>query len=99
MARSGGLGIASGGSRGGGSLAGDGRSGNLSYPFPVLLLVMAATALFCRVAGYVTMRFLPRSPRLDAALRATPVSVMAAASGPSASVESALAAGSGDGGS
>lgn len=39
---------------------------------------MAATALFCRVAGYVTMRFLPRSPRLDAALRATPVSVMAA---------------------
>lgn len=48
------------------------------YPFPVLLVVMAAAALFCRIAGYVAMRYLPSSPRLEAALRATPISVMAA---------------------
>jgi|APEBP8051073178_1049388.scaffolds.fasta_scaffold00082_20 uncharacterized membrane protein len=46
-------------------------------PFPVLLLVMAAAALFCRYAGYIAMRYLPKSPRIEAALRATPVSVMA----------------------
>ncbi|MEO8240799.1 MAG: AzlD domain-containing protein [bacterium] len=47
-------------------------------PFPILLLVMAASAVFCRFAGYVAMRYLPASPRLDAALRATPIAVMAA---------------------
>lgn len=31
----------------------------------------------CRFAGYVAMRFLPTSPRIDAALRAAPVAVMA----------------------
>ncbi len=50
----------------------------MTYPFPVLLVVMAAAALFCRIAGFVTMRYLPASPRLEAALRATPISVMAA---------------------
>jgi uncharacterized membrane protein len=38
---------------------------------------MAAAAFFCRYAGYIAMRYLPKSPRIDAALRATPVSVMA----------------------
>jgi len=46
-------------------------------PFWLLLLVMAAAALFCRFAGYLAMRYLPTSPRIDAALRATPVAVMA----------------------
>ncbi len=50
----------------------------MTSSFPVLLLTMAAAALFCRLAGFFAMRFLPRSARLDAALRATPVSVMAA---------------------
>lgn len=45
--------------------------------FPILLLVMAAAALTCRVAGFVLMRFVPASPRVEAALRATPLSVMA----------------------
>lgn len=45
--------------------------------FPVLLLVMAAAALTCRVAGFVLMHLLPASPRIEAALRATPLSVMA----------------------
>jgi uncharacterized membrane protein len=50
----------------------------MTYAFPVLLLVMAGAALFCRFAGYLAMRYLPASPRLEAALRATPLSVMAA---------------------
>lgn len=45
--------------------------------FPVLLGVMAAAALFCRFAGFFAMQFLPASARLDAALRATPLAVMA----------------------
>ncbi len=38
---------------------------------------MASAALFCRVAGYFAMRYLPASPRIEAALRATPLAVMA----------------------
>ena len=45
--------------------------------FPVMLLVMALAAFACRIGGFLAMRFLPASPRLDAALRATPLSVMA----------------------
>jgi uncharacterized membrane protein len=44
---------------------------------PAMLAVMAAAALICRFAGFLAMRFLPPSPRLDAALRATPLAVMA----------------------
>jgi uncharacterized membrane protein len=40
------------------------------------LLVAAAAALVCRLSGYLVMRYLPPSPRLDAALRATPLAVM-----------------------
>lgn len=43
------------------------------WPF---LLVAAAAALACRFAGFVAMRYLPPSYRLDAALRATPLAVM-----------------------
>jgi uncharacterized membrane protein len=49
----------------------------VTQSFPLLLLVMAGAALFCRFAGYFAMRFLPVSPRIEAALRATPLSVMA----------------------
>ena len=42
-----------------------------------MLAVMAGAALFCRMAGYMVMRFLPQSARLDAALKATPLAVMA----------------------
>ncbi len=44
---------------------------------PAMLAVMAAAALICRFAGFAAMRFLPPSPRLDAALKATPLAVMA----------------------
>jgi uncharacterized membrane protein len=45
--------------------------------FSILLVVMALAAFACRMAGYVLMQFLPTSPRIEAALRATPLSVMA----------------------
>ncbi len=45
--------------------------------FPLALAVMAAAALLCRVAGFTLMRFMPVTPRLEAALRATPGAVMA----------------------
>ncbi|MGL5008253.1 MAG: AzlD family protein [Paracoccaceae bacterium] len=45
--------------------------------FGVLLVVMAGAAFACRMLGFVAMRYLPQSPRLEAALRATPLSVMA----------------------
>lgn len=44
---------------------------------PAMLAVMAAAALICRFAGYAVMRLLPPSPRIDAALKATPLAVMA----------------------
>jgi uncharacterized membrane protein len=44
---------------------------------PAMLVVMAAAALICRFAGFAAMRFLPPSARLDAALKATPLAVMA----------------------
>ncbi|MBE2277893.1 MAG: AzlD domain-containing protein [Rhodobacteraceae bacterium] len=45
-------------------------------PLWQLMLVAGLAALTCRFAGYLAMRFLPASPRLDAALRATPLAVM-----------------------
>ena len=45
--------------------------------FPVLLLVMATAAFFCRAAGFTLMRLVPVSARVEAALRATPLAVMA----------------------
>jgi uncharacterized membrane protein len=49
----------------------------MTESFPVLLLVMAAAALLCRVAGFTLMRLVPVSARVEAALRATPLGVMA----------------------
>lgn len=49
----------------------------MSDSFPVLLLVMAAAAFLCRMAGFLLMGLMPVSPRVEAALRATPLSVMA----------------------
>ena len=45
--------------------------------FPAMLAVMVLAAFACRVGGFLMMRYLPASPRLEAALRATPLSVMA----------------------
>ena len=49
----------------------------MTESFPVLLTVMAGAAFLCRMAGFTLMRFVPVSPRVEAALRATPLAVMA----------------------
>jgi uncharacterized membrane protein len=50
----------------------------MTNSFPIMLLVMAAAAFFCRAAGFTLMRFVPVSARVETALRATPLAVMAA---------------------
>lgn len=45
--------------------------------FLPLLLVMALASFACRAAGFWLMRFIPVTSRLEAALKATPVAVMA----------------------
>lgn len=45
--------------------------------FALLLVIMAIASYGCRVAGFLAMRFVTITPRLEAALRATPLSVMA----------------------
>lgn len=40
------------------------------------LLAMAAASFFCRAGGFVLMRFVTVTPRLEAGLRAIPIGVM-----------------------
>jgi uncharacterized membrane protein len=44
--------------------------------FLPLLAAMAAAAYFCRVGGFWLMRFVRVTPRVEAALKATPLAVM-----------------------
>ena len=48
----------------------------LSAEFIPALLVMAAASFACRAGGFVLMRFVPITERLQAALRAIPLAVM-----------------------
>lgn len=48
----------------------------VSLDFIVALTGMALAAFACRAGGFVLMRFVPSSPRLEAALRAIPLAVM-----------------------
>lgn len=41
-----------------------------------LLAAVAAASFFCRVGGFWLMRFVPVTPRVEAALKATPLAVM-----------------------
>lgn len=43
----------------------------------LMVLAMAGAAFFCRAVGFLAMRYVPITPRMEAALKATPVSVMA----------------------
>jgi uncharacterized membrane protein len=45
--------------------------------FLLLLVAMAGAAYVCRAIGFLAMRYVPMTPRFEAALKATPVSVMA----------------------
>jgi uncharacterized membrane protein len=44
--------------------------------FLLAVLAMACASYTCRVAGFVLMRFVPVTPRLQSALRAIPLGVM-----------------------
>lgn len=47
-----------------------------SAEFLLALAAMAAASYACRLGGFVAMRFVTVTPRLEAALRAVPLSVM-----------------------
>ena len=48
----------------------------LDAAFIPLLLTMAAASFLCRASGFWLMRFVPVTPRVQAALNATPLAVM-----------------------
>lgn len=48
-----------------------------TFEFSILLVAMAISSYGCRIAGFLAMRFVVITPRLEAALRATPLAVMA----------------------
>ena len=48
----------------------------LDAAFIPLLLTMAAASFLCRASGFWLMRFAPVTPRVQAALNATPLAVM-----------------------
>jgi uncharacterized membrane protein len=49
-----------------------------------LVLIVGAVAFACRAGGFLLMRFIPASPRLEAALKATPLAVMVGIVAPAA---------------
>jgi uncharacterized membrane protein len=51
--------------------------------FWVVLGALAAASLVCRFGGFWLMRYVPITPRLEAALKATPLAVMAGIVAPS----------------
>lgn len=46
------------------------------HAFLVALAAMAVASYACRVAGFALMRFVPVTPRVNAALKAIPLGVM-----------------------
>lgn len=51
-------------------------------PATIIILVMTMAAAACRLIGFAFMRFIPITPRLEAALRAIPLAVMIGIIGP-----------------
>lgn len=49
---------------------------SLAPGFLQALLLMAAASFLCRAGGFFLMRYVPVTPRLEAALRALPFGVM-----------------------
>ncbi len=49
---------------------------SIAPEFLTALFAMAAAAFFCRAGGFVLMRFVTVTPRLEAGLRAIPIGVM-----------------------
>ena len=52
--------------------------------FWLFLLVLTAGSIACRFGGFWMMRFVRIGPRLDAALKATPIAVMVGIAAPAA---------------
>lgn len=52
--------------------------------FVPFIIVLAVAAYLCRVSGYFMMRFIPQTPRVDAALKAMPLAVMVGIAAPAA---------------
>lgn len=52
--------------------------------FWLFLAVVATVAYACRAGGFFLMRYVPRTARLDVALRATPLAVMIGITAPAA---------------
>ncbi|MGL5114125.1 MAG: AzlD family protein [Beijerinckiaceae bacterium] len=52
--------------------------------FLPLLLAMAVAAFACRAAGFFLMRYVTVTPRIEAALKATPLAVMVGIVAPAA---------------
>ena len=44
--------------------------------FPVTVVALAVASFFCRVGGFMAMRYVRITPRLQAALKAVPLAVM-----------------------
>ena len=49
---------------------------SLGDEFIIALLAMGSASFLCRAGGFFLMRFVPVTPRLEAALRALPLGVM-----------------------
>lgn len=49
---------------------------SIDTAFVPLLVVMAAVAFFSRAGGFLLMRYVPATPAIEAALKATPLAVM-----------------------
>ena len=56
----------------------------LDAAFIPLLLTMAAASFLCRASGFWLMQFVPVTPRVQAALNATPLAVMVGIVAPAA---------------
>ena len=54
-----------------------------SADFILALVAMAAASYACRLGGFAAMRFVRATPRIEAALRAVPLSVMVGIVAPS----------------
>ena len=54
----------------------DGGTAVSDVDFLLTVLALAAACFFCRAGGFMMMRYLKITPRIEAALRAVPLAVM-----------------------
>ena len=54
----------------------DGGTAVSDVDFLLTVLALAAASFFCRAGGFMMMRYLKITPRIESALRAVPLAVM-----------------------